>query len=113
MFYKFGCGYPALYKKVFVVLRSSVKKFSCSVGSFLLGIRPLLGLLRSDWSVLASGFTRSCPFSYAPSERYTLLGTNPGFRKACTPGSLSDFGTGFGPKGLGNLAQALAWVALQ
>jgi hypothetical protein len=30
-----------------------------------------------------------------------------------SPGSLSDFGAGFGRKGLGNLAQALAWVAVQ
>jgi hypothetical protein len=28
------------------------------------------------------------------------------------PGSLSDFRAGFGPKGLGNLAQALAWVGV-
>jgi len=28
------------------------------------------------------------------------------------PGNLSDFGAGFGPKGLGNLAQALAWVGV-
>jgi hypothetical protein len=27
--------------------------------------------------------------------------------------STGGFGAGFGPKGLGNLAQALAWVALQ
>ena len=29
------------------------------------------------------------------------------------PESVSDVGGGFGPKGHGNLAQALAWVALQ
>jgi hypothetical protein len=28
------------------------------------------------------------------------------------PGSPSDFGAGFGPRGLGNLAQALAWVCV-
>ena len=46
--------------------------------------------------------------SHGPSDRarYNL---QPGLK----PGSLSDFGAGFGPKGLGNLAQALAWVASQ
>jgi len=28
------------------------------------------------------------------------------------PRSLSDFGAGFGPKGFGNSAQALAWVGV-
>jgi hypothetical protein len=31
----------------------------------------------------------------------------------CEDSPLSDCGAAFGPKGLGNLAQALAWVALQ
>jgi hypothetical protein len=37
---------------------------------------------------------------------------HPGVPPSLHPGCLSDFGPGLGPKGLGNLAQALAWVAL-
>ena len=46
--------------------------------------------------------------SYGPSDRarYNL-------QPRLKLGSRSDFGAGFGPKGLGNLAQALASVASQ
>jgi hypothetical protein len=50
--------------------------------------------------------------SFAPLELRAFLLPIPRVPPSLQPGSLSDFGAGFGPKGLGNLAQALAWVAL-
>src|ERR1700745_1389641 len=71
------------------------------------------------------GAADTVPMDTGRRDHSGRIGTTPGThgnvrerreRRRCDrtqPGSLSDFGAGFGPKGLGNLAQALAWVALE
>jgi hypothetical protein len=72
--------------------------------------RPVL-LSDEDFHPIVGAYFQAHFFS---SFRATcLLLSIPRVPPSLHHGSLSDFGAGFGPKGLGNLAQALAWVPLQ